>query len=155
MLTTVHSNIPAQAALQIVDLHKDRPLFKVGDGIFEGRWEDMVGTDIFTDLDGHVFAKTRTRIQLRPGQLLDKSEPVGNDPSSLWTKKTDKTLVDRLREISLRRKQEELDQEEEEEDDDDESDDNNNDNASRRASRDQDHETADPDGDSQMSNNQN
>lgn len=115
-------NIPTQAVLQIVDLHKERPLFKVGDGIYEGRWEDMVGTDLFTDLDGNVFAKTRTRIQLWPGQLLDKSDPVGNDPGSLWTKKTDRTLVDRLREITLRRKKEEQEREEydsdEEEDDD-------------------------------------
>lgn len=127
-----------------MDLHRDRPLFKVGDGIFEGRWEDMVGTDLFTDLDGNVFAKSRTRIQLRPGQLLDKSEPVGNDPSSLWTKKSDKTLVDRLREISLRRRKEEQDQDDEF---DSESDIEND----QLHPAHQNH--PDPEGDSQMSNN--
>lgn len=121
--TSLTNSIPAQAVLQIVDLDKEKPLFKLGDGIYEGTWEDMVGTELFTDLEGRVFGKTRTRIHLRPGQLRDKSELVGNDVGSYWTKRTDKKLIDRLREITIRRKaergeEEESDSEEDSEDSD-------------------------------------
>ncbi|KAK9245355.1 hypothetical protein V1506DRAFT_554010 [Lipomyces tetrasporus] len=32
---------------QVVDLHTGRPLISVGSRVYEGQWEDLVGTDMF------------------------------------------------------------------------------------------------------------
>jgi hypothetical protein len=77
----------------------------VGENIYQGTWEEMVGTELYTDNDAKVFAKSRMRIVLRPGQLLDRSEAAaaeGAASSSYWGSKKE-TLVDKIREMTLKR----------------------------------------------------
>lgn len=64
-------------AMQIIGFESDKPIFKVGDAAYEGRWEDMVGTEIYTDIDGNVFTKGRERIKAVPVVLTDKNEGEG------------------------------------------------------------------------------
>lgn len=40
--------LSSQAKLQMVDLHSDRPMFRLGEALYEGSWQDMVGTELYS-----------------------------------------------------------------------------------------------------------
>lgn len=116
-IASMSSSISSQTSVQIVDMDTERPLFKVGDGIYEGHWHDMVGTEVYTDMKGRPLAKTRKRLQLIPATMRDRSDPSGNDASiNYWQKQKSETLMDKIHKITQQRLAE---QEMEEDEDDD------------------------------------
>lgn len=79
---------PKTGDLEIADLESEKPLFKIGEHVYEGEWTDIVGTEVYTDPQGHYIGKTRDRIKLTPVQT-DAPRKV--------------KLVDRMKEIDEQR----------------------------------------------------
>lgn len=96
------SVIPAGAGFQVVEIASDKPMFKIGDKVFEGDWQNIVGTEVYTDVEGRPVGSSRTRIQLNPASLEDKTEEV--KPSG---KK--ESLLDRIKQIDFKRQLKEED----------------------------------------------
>lgn len=92
------SVIPAQAPFQAVEFDSDKPMFKIGENVFQGEWQDMVGTEVYTDVEGKSIGTSRTRIQLFPSTLQEKSEQFGAGAKK-------ESLVDRIKKINLARAQ--------------------------------------------------
>lgn len=101
-------NTSRQTSLQIVGLETDKPLFRVGDQVYQGSWQDMVGTELYTDPStGEVIGKTQTRIQLEPGQLVEHGETESiqeMQKTGYWTTDKKQTLMDKVKEINSRKK---------------------------------------------------
>lgn len=77
--------------LQFSDLDKDQPFVRVSDQVFEGRWTDIVGTEVYATPQGEVIGVGKQRVVL---------QPVQTEPQS--TRK----LVDKIRDIDLARQEE-------------------------------------------------
>jgi transcription factor C subunit 7 len=95
------SVIPVGASFQMVDIESDKPMFKIGEKVFEGDWQNMVGTEVYTDTEGLPVGTSRTRIQLYPATLQEKSEE-GKAPAKRGG------LLGRVQEINLKRQAKEL-----------------------------------------------
>lgn len=40
--------LSSEAKLQMVDLESDRPMFRLGEALYVGSWQDMVGTELYS-----------------------------------------------------------------------------------------------------------
>lgn len=41
--------LSSQAKLQMVNLGGDRPMFRLGEALYQGVWQDMVGTELYSN----------------------------------------------------------------------------------------------------------
>lgn len=73
-------------AVQFSELSQDRPFVRIADQVFEGRWTDIVGTEVYTTPQGEVAGVGRQRIVL---------QPVQTEPQS------SKKLADKIKDIDL------------------------------------------------------
>jgi transcription factor C subunit 7 len=94
-------NIPPESSFQMVELETDKPLFKVGDNVYQGNWQDVVGTEIYTLTDGEVFATSRTRVVLEPVTIKNRAEVEQKAKAGLHAPKT---LAEKIRAINERNK---------------------------------------------------
>lgn len=53
-------------SLQATDLDTTKPLVQFNDTVFEGSWQGITGTEVYTTPDGDYIGKTRERIVLNP-----------------------------------------------------------------------------------------
>lgn len=52
--------LSSEAKLQMVDLGSDRPMFRLGEALYVGSWQDMVGTELYS-----TFGKFRSFFNIR------------------------------------------------------------------------------------------
>ncbi|KAK9471977.1 uncharacterized protein V1510DRAFT_418921 [Dipodascopsis tothii] len=90
--------IEGDGRIQHVDLHTARPLVSVGSMVYEGQWEDMVGTNMYFDREGNLIGSSRTQIGLKPGRLVKKDElEKQRDGDAL--KRREPTLMEKIAEL--------------------------------------------------------
>lgn len=53
------NQLSSQAKLQMVDLGGDRPKFRLGEALYEGVWQDMVGTELYSNFGKFAVASDR------------------------------------------------------------------------------------------------
>ncbi|CAN6674888.1 transcription factor tau 55 kDa subunit [Trichomonascus vanleenenianus] len=97
--------ISSQSDFQMASLEDQNPLFRIGQTVYQGSWENILGTEVLTDMEGEPFAKTRTRIGLTKGELKSKKDPHLTQEQNFWNKRNE--LMDRLEEITARRLEQE------------------------------------------------
>ncbi|KAK9469936.1 hypothetical protein V1512DRAFT_245368 [Lipomyces arxii] len=100
---------------QIINLHTAHPLISIGNSVYEGDWEDLVGTDMFFNKDAELIGTSREQIRLHPGRLVKKEElnqagsegRIGgidwNKPAKPQSRKL--TLLDKIAEIDKKKKE--------------------------------------------------
>lgn len=127
----------------MVDLEGDQPIFRLGEALYQGVWQDMVGTELYSNFgklnltnamkhivdnseEGEIIGTTRTRIQLaamefepRPTaeEAQQQSETGGASAKSAtqeWVKKT--TFLDKVEKITAARLEKESQEHAENED---------------------------------------
>ncbi|KAK9376756.1 uncharacterized protein V1513DRAFT_438042 [Lipomyces chichibuensis] len=59
---------------QVVNLHTGRPLISVGSRVYEGQWEDIIGTDMFFSQEAELIGVSRQHVKLFPGKLVKKED---------------------------------------------------------------------------------
>lgn len=55
------NQLSSQAKLQMVDLGGDRPKFRLGEALYEGVWQDMVGTELYSNFGRLAAASGSTK----------------------------------------------------------------------------------------------
>lgn len=66
-------------------LETDRPLVQIGTKIYEGEWQRIVGTEVYTTISGEALGKAKYRIKLRQANI----EHVQSDQRTLPEKLAD------------------------------------------------------------------
>lgn len=59
--------------ITLARLDTDRPVIKIKDKLFEGRWQDVVGTELFTSTKGEAQGVSRKRIKLISAEEDERS----------------------------------------------------------------------------------
>ncbi|KAK9458548.1 uncharacterized protein V1516DRAFT_133791 [Lipomyces oligophaga] len=116
-LSKFPQNLENTSNFQLRSLNSDHPLVAVGSKVYEGDWNDLVGTDMFFDQDGHVLGVSRTQITLNPGKLISKDDRTESSKSGKFDgvdwknpkKKVQKrvTLLEKMAKIDEDRKNKE------------------------------------------------
>ncbi|KAK9371053.1 hypothetical protein V1509DRAFT_615638 [Lipomyces kononenkoae] len=90
---------------QVANLHTGRPLISIGSRVYEGQWEDIIGTDMFFNQEAELIGISRQQIKLFPGKLVKKEDVQAEDEGRLhgidWrnpekTKNRKATLMDKI-----------------------------------------------------------
>ncbi|KAK9481005.1 TFIIIC subunit-domain-containing protein [Lipomyces japonicus] len=127
-LSSTPQTLDHSGDVKIVGLHTDQPIISVGPRVYEGQWQDLIGTDMFFSQQGELIATTRKHIRLVPGKLVKKADFIdagaeagsasnggggGNEEAGRyagidWTKPMQtkfkkQSLIDRIKEIDAKR----------------------------------------------------
>ncbi|KAK9351118.1 hypothetical protein V1523DRAFT_417699 [Lipomyces doorenjongii] len=109
---------------QVVNLHTGRPLISVGSRVYEGQWEDIIGTDMFFSQEAELIGISRQQVKLFPGRLVKKEDAQAVNEGRLdgidWknpekTKNRKATLMDKIAVVD-RKKRKDSDKKPQEED---------------------------------------
>ncbi|KAK9386772.1 hypothetical protein V1515DRAFT_603855 [Lipomyces mesembrius] len=109
---------------QVVDLHTGRPLISVGSRVYEGQWEDIIGTDMFFSQEAELIGISRQQVKLFPGKLVKREDAQAVNEGRLdgidWrnpekTKNRKATLMDKIAAVD-RKKGKDSDKKSQEED---------------------------------------
>ncbi|KAK9361862.1 hypothetical protein V1504DRAFT_468009 [Lipomyces starkeyi] len=109
---------------QVVNLHTGRPLISVGSRVYEGQWEDIIGTDMFFSQEAALIGISRQQVKLFPGKLVKKEDAHAVNEGRLdgidWTnpektKNRKATLMDKIAAVD-RKKGKDTDKKSQEED---------------------------------------
>ncbi|KAK7203648.1 hypothetical protein BZA70DRAFT_296977 [Myxozyma melibiosi] len=115
-LTMAPQSLDSTSDFQIVGLHTPRPLISLGSRVYEGEWEDLVGTNMLFSQDAELIATTRQQIKLHLGQLVrrEEAEKVINSQGRLsgidWsnaqkTRNRKATLLEKIVAIDRKKKE--------------------------------------------------